>query len=175
MSATAERLEAIQAELSSILQERLTELNRTLRETESTTRRIIGAEIELERHRASQGSLDTQLARMRDAVDADRASADELDARRSALVDEQGQQASRLQLLEAEVRELGTQADRDRGQVAELEAEAERLRSENASLRTKQKTLEENLQRMRKIKDDLEGSISGLTAQMSTLAGGSPE
>ena len=170
MSATAERLEAIQAELSSILQERLTELNRTLRETES-----IGAEIELERHRASQGSLDTQLARMRDAVDADRASADELDARRSALVDEQGQQASRLQLLEAEVRELGTQADRDRGQVAELEAEAERLRSENASLRTKQKTLEENLQRMRKIKDDLEGSISGLTAQMSTLAGGSPE
>ena len=175
MSATAERLEAIQAELSSILQERLTELNRTLRETESTTRRIIGAEIELERHRASQGSLDAQLAKMRDAVNADRAAANELDSRRDALVEEQTRQASHLQQLESEVRDLAAQVERDQGQVADLEGEAERLRTENASLRTKQKTLEENLQRMQKIKDDLEGSISGLTAQMSTLAGGSPE
>ncbi len=175
MSATAERLEAIQAELSSILQERLTELNRTLRETESTTRRIIGAEIELERHRASQGSLDAQLSRMRAEVDADRKAADDLDSRRDVLVEERNQQASRLQALEVSVRELSTQLEQDESRVTELETEAERLRTENASLRTKHKTLEENLQRMQKIKDDLEGSISGLTAQMSTLAGGSPE
>ncbi|MEC8423281.1 MAG: hypothetical protein VX000_05860, partial [Myxococcota bacterium] len=57
-------------------------------------------------------------------------------------------------------------------QTRGLEAEQDELRSENASLKTKLKTLEENISRMQRLKEELMSSISGLTAQMSGLAGG---
>lgn len=173
--ATAERLQALQGELTAILEERLTELNGALRDTESATRRIIGAEIEIERHRAAREDLDGQLSRIQAELDADREAADAVRARHAALTEERDAGRQELAALQADVRDVEAEVARTRAEVADLEDEAEQLRNENASLRTKLKTLEENITRMQRIKDELMSSISGLTAQMSNLAGGSPE
>lgn len=173
--ATADRLEALQGELTAILDERLGSLNATLRETERATRRIIGAEIEIERHRAAREDLDRQLERIQADLDADRAAADAVREQHSALTSDRDAARDQRSALESDVRDLEAEVARTRGQVTDLESEADTLREENATLRTKLKTLEENITRMQKIKDELMSSISGLTAQMSNLAGGSPE
>jgi chromosome segregation ATPase len=172
---TADRLNALQGELTEIVADRLADLNRTLRETEQATRRIIAAEIEIGRHRAAREELERSLESIQGELDSDRTKAEEVRGQHASLTLERDKLRANLSRVEAESRDLEADVERTRGQVDALAAEAESLRNENALLRTKLKTLEENISRMQRIKDELMSSISGLTAQMSNLAGGSPE
>jgi chromosome segregation ATPase len=172
---TTTRLQEIQSELSSILEARLAELNHALRASEGTTRRIISAEIELERQRSTQAHYDEQIASTRAEVDDVRGKVQAARAEHEQISRQRDELRGELEGLERAVREADADAEKSRQRVATLSAEAETLRNENASLKNKLKTLEENIDRMRRLKEELMSSISGLTAQMAGLAGGGHE
>lgn len=168
--ATADRLQEIQGELASILEARLGELTRTLRSTEGITRRIIGAEIEIERHRAGRDALEAELKSLSAEVDTAREGAERVRQQHAQLFDERDGLRGEVERLEREVREADAEAERTRQRVSVLTDEAEMLRTENISAKTKMKTLEENIARLRRLKEELESSISGLTSQLTTEA-----
>ena len=58
---TATRLESIQKDLAAILEARLAELTDAMKKTEHATRRIVAAEVELERHHISRLQLDSEV------------------------------------------------------------------------------------------------------------------
>jgi len=172
---TSERLERVQAELAAVLEERLGVLSDALANSERTTRRIIAAEVELERNLQARealtrevGELEVQVRDARTRCDETRRQHEQLTAERDAL------QKTELE-LDKGLEEGRSQVAAARSRVEGLEKEADGLRNENTGLRTKVKTLEENLTRMRQLKDELMSSISGLTQQMSGIAGGNPE
>jgi len=172
---TTGRLEQIQAELATVLEERLGVLSDALANSERTTRRIIAAEVELERNLQARealqrevGELDTQVKDARHRCEEARQQNAKLSAERDTLRQNEQKLDKGLEQVRSEV----AAAQR---RVEGLEKEADGLRNENTALRTKLKTLEENLTRMRQLKDELMSSISGLTQQMSGLAGGDPE
>ncbi len=171
--ATTERLEAIQAELAEILEARLRDLNQMLRGTESTTRRIVSAELELERHKARGQLLEDEIGDLESQVESARASTSGIRERHESLQQQRDEAAQEAERIQGDVRKADEDLRSTREQVTRLEAEAETLRSENAALKAKLKTLEENIARMRRLKEELMSSISGLTQQMTGLAGGS--
>jgi chromosome segregation ATPase len=168
----SDRLREIQSELETILDQRLGELAKTLRATESTTRKIVGAEIDIERHNATRERLESEFDGLMTHLTSARDEADKVRKRHDGLISERDELAGELQRMETSVKDAALASARTRTQVEELEAEAETLRTENAALKTKLKTLEENISRMRRLKEELMSSISGLTAQMTGLAGG---
>ena len=170
---SSDRLQELRLELEDILDTRLSALSEALRDTERATRRVVAAEIEIERTRARRETLEAEVVALEatahegaEAMAAVTARHDELTAERQRLSEE----ATRLEL---EVVDADSHVEQTRSRVAQLEAEAETLRSENAGLKAKLKTLEENIARMRRLKEELMSSISGLTQQMTGLAGGS--
>ena len=172
---TSERLQRVQAELAAVLEERLGVLSDALANSERTTRRIIAAEVELERNVQARealtrevGDLDVQVREARTRCDETRKKHESLISERDALQKKEVELDKSLDEGRAEVASV-------RSRVEALEKEADGLRNENTALRTKVKTLEENLTRMRQLKDELMSSISGLTQQMSGIAGGNPE
>lgn len=170
--ATTDRLDEIQAQLASILEARIGELDRALRDSESMTRRLVGAEIELDRHRSTKQRLSAELDGILAEAKEAGAAASDLQDRHAASIRERSDGREATARLEAEVRTLDAEVEQSRARARALESEQDELRSENASLKTKLKTLEENITRMQRLKDELMSSISGLTAQMSGIAGG---
>ena len=150
---TATRLESIQKDLAAILEARLAELTDAMKKTEHATRRIVAAEVELERHHISRSSAEevrmhhTQLSQERDLAVAD------------------------LQKLERETRELDSEVELARQQARDLESTAETLRRENAALKSKLKTMEENIARLRQMQKELMSSMSEIT-QPTGFTGG---
>lgn len=172
---TADRLQSIQSELQQILEARLADLTGVMRESESVTRRIVSAELEIERHRGTAEQLGAETESLQAQVDSARDHTAQVRERHGALLAERDHHRAEVERLEAEVRGADGEVESTRAQVEALENEAEALRSENASLKTKLKTLEENVTRMRRLKEELMSSISGLTQEMTGLAGGGGE
>jgi chromosome segregation ATPase len=168
----AERMQEIQGELEAILDDRLDELTRALRATENTTRKIVGTEIDIERHNATRARLEAEFEGLNSQAESAQKDANKVKGRHDALVAERDQLLGEVLRLETEVKDTSRAAERTREKVGTLEDEAETLRTENNALKTKLKTLEENISRMRRLKEELMSSISGLTAQMTGLAGG---
>lgn len=166
-----DRLNQIQAELAAVLEERLGALNKILQTTESMTRRIIAADVELERHRlngaklhAEQESIEAEVVQARESVNNIRTE----NARMSAESDRLNEELGRH---ERTIRELDADAERARKQISSLELTANTLREENTTLRTKVKTLQENIVRMQRLKDELMSSVTGLAAQLRQASG----
>lgn len=172
---TTDRLLSIQTELQQILEARLSALAQAMRQSESVTRRIVAAELEIERHRGTAEQLDAETASLQAEVEGARERTASVRERHGALVAERDRHRAEVNRIEAEVRDADAEVEGTRQRVEALEHEAEALRSENASLKTKLKTLEENVTRMRKLKQELMSSISGLTQEMTGLAGGGNE
>ncbi len=172
---TTERLERIQTELASVLEERLGVLSDALAGSERTTRRIIAAEVELERNLQSREALQREVGELEVQVREGRARCEDAQSRRKQLIADRDQLREKELELDRGLEEGRSEVASTRSRVEALEKEADSLRNENTALRTKVKTLEENLTRMRQLKDELMSSISGLTQQMSGLAGGEPE
>ena len=169
---TSDRLTEIRSELEVILDQSLGELARTLRATESTTRKIVGAELDIERHNSTRERLEAEFDGLASQVSEAQETANKVKERHDGLVAERDALAAEHQRMETSVKDAALASARTRNQVEVLEAEAETLRTENSALKTKLKTLEENISRMRRLKEELMSSISGLTAQMTGLAGG---
>jgi chromosome segregation ATPase len=172
---TSKRLEAVQTELAEVLEERLGVLAEALAHSERTTRRIIASEVELERNTQSRHALTQEVGELEQQVRASRSSCDEARRRHEQLAQERDSLQAKQAELDRGLEQNRAEVSAARERVEGLEEEATGLRSENTALRTKLKTLEENLTRMRQLKDELMSSISGLTQQMSGVAGGKPD
>ena len=167
-----DRMQQIQLELQSILDSRLDALAKALRTTETTTRKIVAAELDIERHQATQQRLLAEFDGLDVEVQKAKEAANAVEQEFRSKVEERDQLASDIQRIEGELKDVVLSTDRTRTQVADLEKESETLRDENTALKTKLKTLEENITRMRRLKEEMRSSLSGLTAQMTGLAGG---
>jgi chromosome segregation ATPase len=172
---TSERLMRVQAELSSVLEERLGVLSEALAASERTTRRIIAAEVELERNLQAREALNEEVGGLESQVRDARSRCDETRRRHGQLTTECDALKRKEMDLDQGMEQGRSEVADARSRVEDLEKEADELRNENTALRSKVTTLEENLTRMRQLKDELMSSISGLTQQMSGIAGGNPE
>lgn len=169
---TSNRLQAIQRELAAILEARLAELTENMKQTEQLSRRILAAEIELERHAASRVHLEGELGALDGEVKEARTRADEIRTQHAQLSQERDAARTELQRLEREVRDIDAEVEQSRQRARELETTAETLRRENADKKVRLKTLEENVARMRQIQKELMSSMSDLTQQMAGVASG---
>ncbi|MBC8454652.1 MAG: hypothetical protein H8D71_00400, partial [Deltaproteobacteria bacterium] len=169
------QLQRIQNELGEIVEARIQALESVLQNAEKMTRRLIKAEMELEHLNNNESELSVQAGNLENQVTMARARNYEIETIHKKLVEEREQLRSRQEQLFSESSTLRGQVEEIRQQVGEVEDEANTLRTENTNLRTKAKALQENLTRMRQLRDELMSSISGLTQQMSGLAGSEPE
>ena len=172
---TVDRLEQLQAELQQILEDRLSQLARSVRSSEAVARRIVAAELEIERHSQTAAQLEADSQQLELQLMGARSRAEEARERHGSLAAERDRFRTEVDRIDGEVRGIDQEVGATRQRVTDLEAEANSLRTENASLKTKLKTLEENVTRMRRLKEELMSSISGLTQEMSGLAGGGQE
>ncbi|MEC8422238.1 MAG: hypothetical protein VX000_00600, partial [Myxococcota bacterium] len=101
--AHTDRLQAIQAELASILEDRLAALDAALRGSEGTTRRIIGAEVELERHRATSVRLASEVSALEEELSVARDRAASLRNQHGELIAERDELRNNMASLEREV------------------------------------------------------------------------
>lgn len=166
-----DRLEQIQTELASILEERLGALDRVLQQTEASTRRIIAANVETERHQSHVQRLENERESAEKEVMLVRSQADEVRNRHAGLIQERDRTRADVHRLEQEVRESDAEVERNRQRITALEAESSTLREENNALRTKVKTLEENIVRMKRLKEELMSSVTGLAQQLRQASG----
>ena len=166
-----DRLQQIQGELSSILETRLSALSQILQQTEATTRRIIAADIEMERHRLRTAQLDAERTLIEGELQAARERAEVIHKKHAAILAERERVVSEVEKRQSEVRELDSEVERHRQRITALEAEANTLRNDNTDLRTKVKTLEENIVRMQRLKDELMSSVTGLAQQLRQASG----
>ena len=169
------QLERIQKELGQIVDARIQALESVLQNAERMTRRLIKAEMELEHLNSNETDLTLQAKSLEAQVATARSRNVEIETSHNRLLEERDALRTRQSQLSEETEALRGEVEEIRSEVEEVEREASALRNENTSLRTKAKTLQENVTRMRQLKDELMSSISGLTQQMSGLAGGEPE
>lgn len=169
------QLERIQAELGEIVDARIHALESVLQNAERMTRRLIKAEMELEHLNNNESELSLQAATLENQVATSRARNLEIEDSHQRLITERDDLRARQEKLNAESSGLRTEVLELRDEVDSVEEQANALRRENTNLRTKAKALQENVTRMRQLRDELMSSISGLTQQMSGLAGGEPE
>jgi len=169
------QLERIQAELGQIVDARIQALEAVLQNAERMTRRLIKAEMELEHLNNNETELSLQAKSLEDQVATARSRNVEIESSHANLLEERDALRLQQDQLGEETAALLKEVEAARAEVQKVENEATTLRNENTSLRTKAKTLQENVTRMRQLKDELMSSISGLTQQMSGLAGGEPE
>ncbi len=168
---TATRLESIQKDLAAILEARLAELTDAMKKTEHATRRIVAAEVELERHHISRLQLESELITLESDLKTSRSSAEEVRVHHTQLSQERDLAVADLQKLERETRELDSEVELARQQARDLESTAETLRRENAALKSKLKTMEENIARLRQMQKELMSSMSEIT-QPTGFTGG---
>lgn len=169
---TANRLQAIQTELAAVLEERLHELHQAMKQTEMVTRRILGAEIEIDRLNAGRAEMESEIRTMEGETQSARSQSEATRAQHAQRLRDRDAVRAEVAHMEREVGEIDAEVEQSRKQAAELEATAEALRRENTALKTRQKTLEENVLRMRQLQKELMSSMSDLTGQMTGLAGG---
>lgn len=168
-SQTADRLNEISSELSSILEARIQELMEAMRKAEQATRQIVSTEMEIARYQQLHESLGGEISTLTGELGSLRARAEEVRGQHTGLTEERDRVRELVNRQERDVREADAQIEEGRARLRSLEEEADVLRRENADLKAKIKTLEENVGRMRKLKEELMMSISGLSAQMTAL------
>lgn len=169
---TANRLQAIQTELAAVLETRLHELSTAMKQTDMVTRRILGAEIELDRLNAGRSEMEAEIR----ALEAETQSAHAAAEATLALHVQRGRERDlardEVARLERDVAAVEAEVAASRKEASDLEATTEALGRENAGLKARLKTLEENVVRMRQLQKELMSSMSDLSGQMSGLAGG---
>jgi len=170
-SQPTDRLDQIQQELASILEERLGALSAALQQNEATTRRIVAAEMEMQRHSRDHARMASELTRLESEAAEFASRREEMETRHAGVLADRDAKRTELERMEEVVRTADAANAKDRRRLAELEDEASALRQENADLKTKLRTIEENIARMKALRDEIMNSISGQTHHMKRLAG----
>ena len=168
MSTTSNRLEAIEQELKSILEDRVNELMSSMRQTETLTRRIIVAETEITQSRQVREDLEAENDRIRGDITAMRARVDEIRSTNGDLVTERDKLRKELESAEAEANAMQQETDSVRSRIAELSTQRDALQSETADMQMKVQNLEEMVDRMRELREQLRTSIGSLSSELGS-------
>ncbi len=159
---TTERLQAIEVELRSILQERITELMQVTRGAEEATRRIVSAEMEISQNRQLRENLESEIERVRGDVTALRGRVDEARSAHQSLFAERDQIRRSIESIERDAILARREIEVSRNRMARLRDERETLQQETLSFQNKLTTLEENVNRMRKLREEVLSSINAM-------------
>ncbi len=162
------KLQDLQAQLQAVLDERITELTAAVEATETTTRQILSAELEIARHRQAAEGLEADAVRLSAEQSSMRSRADEVQASHAKRVEERDLLRLELEGLEEEQTDLDAEVTELRKKVKKAEALNEKLTGERDSLASKLTALEDNIQMMKQLKSDLMKSIQ---ENMNELAG----
>ncbi len=166
-----DRLDQIQQELAGLLEERLGALTVALHASETTTRRIVAAELEMQRAQRDAERMKGELSRLESEAAAYAEQREALANQHAEALRTRDEKRQALEQLQAEVQDADAENNRDRKKLAALEEEASALRQENADLKMKLRTIEENIARMKSLRQEIMNSISGQTSYMQRLAG----
>ena len=167
-----ERLTQINEELSSILEQKLEFLTRTLSDTQRLTQKIATTELEIQRNTSQHGrlveqvaSLTKELGELEDRVAAATTDRDDKQTEKYAKEKE-------IQRLDWEISDRRKATKDDETKVASLERELGGIDKENDTLKDRITVLEEGVERMKSVRQEYLNKIKGLDAEMKTLAGG---
>ncbi len=166
-----DRLDQIQQELAGILETRLAALTTTLQATEATSRRIVAAEMEIQRATQDQNRLSAEIEQIESDAKRFLEQRDALKAKHSEALKNRESKLQALEELQQVVATADAENSDSHGQLAALEARQKDLKKENADLKAKLRTIEENIARMTALRDEIMHSISDQSAYMKRLAG----
>ncbi len=164
-----ERLEAIRVELADILESRVSELMRTMRDSEELTRRILASELEAARAKQLREDLETQTEAIQQDLDALHSRAEQVRETHRNAIKERDDTRDELRKMEQEIEESHKEVQKNRLSMRNLEKEGDSLGQENMELKIKLRALEDNVGRMRQLRDELLNSIGQLSEKMSAL------
>jgi len=156
-------LQDLQAQLQGLLDQRIAELNQAIEVTETTTRQILSAELEIARHTQVADGLTADSERLKGEQESMRARADEVRSSHAKRVAERDLLRLELEGLEEERTELEKAVGELKKKAKKAEEQNEKLTTEKDDLDTKLKALEENIKVMKQLKSDLMKSIRELT------------
>jgi chromosome segregation ATPase len=159
---TSERLQAIEGELNSILEARISELMASVRETETTSRKIVQAEMELSTNRSVRENLEGEIEHLRGDVAALRTRVDEARGAHTNLWEERDNLREELQAVEREAREARREVEAARSRMSVLNDERDHLRNESGHLQGKLNALEQAVTQLREVRENMLSSIASL-------------
>jgi len=170
-STPPDRLDQIQQELAGILETRLAALTTTLQATEATSRRIVAAEMEIQRATRDQARLTAEIGQIESDAQRFLKERESLKSKHSKALKDREKKLKSLEELQKVVATADAENSSARSQLAELEAQEGALKKENSDLKAKLRTIEENIARMTALRDEIMHSISDQSAYMKRLAG----
>ena len=162
------KLQDLQAQLQAVLDERITELHTAIEATETTTRQILSAELEIARHRQAAEGLEADANRLSSEQTSMRTRAEEVRASHAKRVEERDLLRLELEGIEEEQADLDKEVTELRKKVKKAEDQNEKLTGERDSLSGKLTALEDNMKMMKQLKSDLMKSIQ---ENMNELSG----
>jgi chromosome segregation ATPase len=170
-STPPDRLDQIQQELAGILEARLATLTTTLQATEATSRRIVAAEMEIQRASRDQTRLTAEIGQIEADAQSFLEQREALTSKHSTALKDREKKLKALEALQQVVASADAENSTAKSQLAALEAQERDLTKENSDLKAKLRTIEENIARMTALRDEIMHSISDQSAYMKRLAG----
>ena len=165
----SDRLQALQGELQSVLDERMGELRAAIESAESATKSIVSAELEIARNEQTAATLAEDSKRLSAELTKSKGRAEQARSANSALLKERDELALILQGVDEEGSDLRSEVADLQSKVRASETSNARLQAEQDSLRGKLRNLEETATKMRALKAEL---MSSIQQNMDELSGG---
>ena len=162
---SSDRLEAIHAELKSILDERIAELKKTISEDEEMTRQIVAAETEIARARHYREGLQHERNRILEDVQSLGSRQSELKADVDGRVKERDELRHQVDGLRISLSKLDSEVRALRDESVNLEKAVDRMKSERAQL-------QEQVDGVRVHRDEQRRKIVDLQAKFKELSEG---
>lgn len=165
----SDRLQALQGELQSILDERMGELRGAIENAEGATKGIVSAELEIARNEQTAATLAEDTQRLGAELAKSKEGAGQAEAANAALRKERDELALIVQGVDEEGGDLRSEVADLQNKVRDSETSNAKLQAEQDSLRGKLKNLEETGIKMRALKAEL---MSSIQQNMDELSGG---
>lgn len=165
----SDRLQALQGELQSVLDERMGELRAAIESAESATKSIVSAELEIARNEQTAATLAEDSKRLGDELAKAKERTKQAQSSNAALRKERDELALILQGVDEEGADLRAEVAELQGKVREAESSNAKLQADQDSLRGKLANLEETATKMRALKAEL---MSSIKQNMDELSGG---
>lgn len=170
-----DRLDQIQQELASILEERISRLNAALQANEATSRRIVATEMELERAKNTGKRLAAEAARLESEAREFTERREALESQHSQSLQARDEQKAALDELQGFIDDAGAENASSKARLGQLEQQADALRKENEDLNGELQTVEANISQMTALRDEIMHKIRDRSEFVKRMAGGNTE
>jgi chromosome segregation ATPase len=164
-----ERLTQINRELSSILEEKMEFLNRTLSETQKLSQKIASAELEAQRHQEQQHRLEEESLRLQRDIETYDRKVKEASAQRDSRQEESHSKEKEIQRLEWEISDKRKSISAVEDRTRDLEAELSTLERTSEDMGKDVERKEAKIVRLQKIRDEFMSRIAELDREEDAL------